>query len=130
MQSYVDFFKQHGVRVVNMSWGGSVKGFEEALEQCGIGKTVDERKALAREYFEIQKNALTKAIASAPGHPVRHRSGKLQRQRVVRRGHPGGHRAAEPDRGRRGRQRGRRGELHELRPDGGRAMRTATRLKA
>lgn len=67
MQSYIDFFKQHGVRVVNMSWGGSVKGVEEALEQCSIGKTADERKALAREYFEIQKNALTKAMASAPG---------------------------------------------------------------
>ncbi|HUH94935.1 MAG TPA: S8 family serine peptidase [Casimicrobiaceae bacterium] len=66
MQSYVDFFKRHGVRVVNMSWGGSVKDFEEALEQCNIGKTTDERKALAREYFEIQKNALTKAMASAP----------------------------------------------------------------
>ena len=66
MHSYVDFFKRHGVRVVNMSWGGSVKDFEEALEQCNIGKTTDERKALAREYFEIQKNALTKAMASAP----------------------------------------------------------------
>ena len=66
MQSYVDFFKKNGVRVVNMSWGGSVKGFEEALEQCNIGKTAEERKALAREYFEIQKNALTKAMASAP----------------------------------------------------------------
>ena len=66
MQSYVDYFKEHGVRVVNMSWGGSVKGVEEALEQCNIGKNVDERKALARDYFEIQKNALTKAIASAP----------------------------------------------------------------
>ena len=66
MQSYVNFFKKNRVRVVNMSWGGTVKGFEEALEQCGIGKTPDERKALAREYFEIQKNALTKAFASAP----------------------------------------------------------------
>lgn len=66
MQSYVDFFKKNGVRVVNMSWGGSVKAFEEALEQCNMGKTTDDRKALAREYFEIQKNALTKAMASAP----------------------------------------------------------------
>jgi subtilisin family serine protease len=31
-----------------------------------MGKTTDDRKALAREYFEIQKNALTKAMASAP----------------------------------------------------------------
>ena len=65
-QSYVDFFKQQGVRVVNMSWGGSVKGIEDALELCNIGKTPDERKAIARDYFDIQKDALTKAFASAP----------------------------------------------------------------
>ena len=66
-QAYVDFFRRHGVRVVNMSWGGSVKGIEEQLELCNIGKTPDERKKIAREYFEIQKSALTKAFASAPG---------------------------------------------------------------
>jgi subtilisin family serine protease len=65
-QSYVDFFKQQGVRVVNMSWGGSVKDIEGALELCNIGKTPDERKAIARDYFDIQKDALTKAFASAP----------------------------------------------------------------
>src|SRR4030095_15358738 len=31
-----------------------------------IGKPPEERKALARQYFDIQKNALTKAMASAP----------------------------------------------------------------
>ena len=66
-QTYVDFFKRNGVRVVNMSWGGSVKGIEEQLELCNIGRTPDERKAIAREYFEIGKTALTKAFASAPG---------------------------------------------------------------
>ena len=65
-QSYVDFFKQQGARVVNMSWGGSVKAIEGALELCNIGKTPDERKAIARDYFDIQKDALTKAFASAP----------------------------------------------------------------
>ncbi len=65
-QSFVDFFKANGVRAVNMSWGGSVKGYEGALEECSIGKNADERKALAREYFDLEKNALTKAIASAP----------------------------------------------------------------
>jgi subtilisin family serine protease len=65
-QSYVDFFKQQGVRVVNMSWGGSVKAIEDGLELCNIGKTPDERKAIARDYFDIQKDALTKAFASAP----------------------------------------------------------------
>ncbi|MEP7059044.1 MAG: S8 family serine peptidase [Caldimonas sp.] len=66
MQAYVDFFKRHRARVVNMSWSGTVGAFESDLEQCGIGKTPEERKKLAREYFEIQKVALTRAFASAP----------------------------------------------------------------
>lgn len=65
-QAYVAFFRKHKARVVNMSWGGSVRGIEGDLEQCGIGKTPDERKALAREYFEIGKKALTAAMAGAP----------------------------------------------------------------
>jgi hypothetical protein len=65
-QAYVDFFKREHVRVVNMSWGGSVGDFESDLEKCGIGKSADERKALAREYFEMQKAGLTKAFSSAP----------------------------------------------------------------
>ena len=65
-QAYVDYFKRNKVRVVNMSWGGSVKGGEEALEKCGIGKTTAERQKIAREYFEIEKKALNRAFASAP----------------------------------------------------------------
>ena len=65
-QATVDYFKAQGVRVVNMSWGGNVTGIEGDLEQCGIGKTPEDRKALAREYFDIGKQALTKAFASAP----------------------------------------------------------------
>ena len=65
-QAYVDFLKKHGARVVNMSWGGNVKGIEEDLEKCGLGKTPEERTAIAREYFDLSKNALTRAFASAP----------------------------------------------------------------
>ena len=49
-----------------MSWGGSVKDGEEALEKCGIGKTTEERQKIARAYFEIEKTALQRAFASAP----------------------------------------------------------------
>jgi subtilisin family serine protease len=66
MQSSVDFFKLQGVRVVNMSWGDTVKSIEDALELCHMGKTPDERKAIARDYFDIEKDALTRAFASAP----------------------------------------------------------------
>ena len=47
----VSFFKANHVRIVNMSWGGSVKDDEDGLERCGIGKSVDERKQMARELF-------------------------------------------------------------------------------
>jgi len=61
----VEFLKRNKARVVNMSWGGSVNAIEGDLELCGIGKTQEERKKLAREYFEIDKQALEKAFASA-----------------------------------------------------------------
>ena len=67
IQADVDFFKKEGVRVVNMSWGGTVKDYEGQLELCNIGKTPEERKKIAREYFDIQKNALVAAFKSAPG---------------------------------------------------------------
>jgi subtilisin family serine protease len=64
-QGYIGFMRTHGVRVVNMSFGGSVGDLESALEQCGIGNTPDERKAIAREYFEIGRKALEMAMLSA-----------------------------------------------------------------
>jgi subtilisin family serine protease len=63
---YVKFFKAQHVRVVNMSWGGDVKGYESGLEQCGIGKTADDRKAIARELFDRERDGLKEAMASAP----------------------------------------------------------------
>ncbi len=65
-KAYIEFLRKHGIRVVNMSWGGTAKGFESALELCNIGKTPDERKALAREYFDLGKQSLVEAFASAP----------------------------------------------------------------
>ncbi len=65
-QAYVDFFKRSGARVVNMSFGGSVGDVEAQLEQCGIGATPDERRKIAREWFDIGKDAMVKAFASAP----------------------------------------------------------------
>jgi len=62
----VAYFKQHGVRVVNMSWGGTPRDVEEALEVNGAGGTADERKRLARELFKIERDALYDAMKSAP----------------------------------------------------------------
>ena len=66
-QATVDFFKREGVRVVNMSWGGTVNDIEHELEQCADPKTPEARKALARQLYDLSKAALTKAFASAPG---------------------------------------------------------------
>lgn len=63
---YVAFLRKHGVRVVNMSFGGNVRGWESSLDLCGIGTTTEERKAIARRYFEKGKAAFTAAMASAP----------------------------------------------------------------
>jgi len=35
---YVKWFKDHGIRVVNMSWGGTPQDYEAALEKNGVGK--------------------------------------------------------------------------------------------
>ncbi len=62
----MDYFKAHGVRAVNMSWGGSRQDIENALEQKGVGKDAAERAEMAREIFGIGRDALDKAIKSAP----------------------------------------------------------------
>jgi hypothetical protein len=62
----IDYFRQHGVRVVNMSWGLSPKFFEADLEANNIGATAEERRKLARQIFDIHAEALRAAMAGAP----------------------------------------------------------------
>ncbi len=62
----VRYFQANGVRVVNMSWGGSLGSVESTLEMHNVGETPEGRKALAREIFEIGKVALETAIENAP----------------------------------------------------------------
>jgi subtilisin family serine protease len=65
-QATVDYFKAHNVRVVNMSWGGSLADVEGALEENGVGDAV-ERKKEAREIFDIGRDGLLAALKSSPG---------------------------------------------------------------
>jgi Subtilase family len=62
----VAWFKSHGIRVVNMSWWNRPSNYEKDLADNGIGKDDSERKQMARRYFSIEKDALYKAIQSAP----------------------------------------------------------------
>lgn len=66
MVQTVEYFKKNGVRVVNMSWGGSLASVEGALEANNAGGTPEERKALARKLYTVSYNGLKKAIESAP----------------------------------------------------------------
>jgi subtilisin family serine protease len=64
--AYREFIRRVGARVVNMSWGGNVRGYEVALEQCGIGKDAAERKERARKSFDERRRAVTQLIVSLP----------------------------------------------------------------
>ncbi|MDO8541089.1 MAG: S8 family serine peptidase [Opitutaceae bacterium] len=66
MRAIVRYFKHHGARVVNMSWGGSPRDIEAAFEKNGAGGTPEQRKQTAREYFELARVALTEAMSDAP----------------------------------------------------------------
>lgn len=62
----INYFKSTGVRVVNMSFGGSPQGIETALEKNGAGKDAEERKKMAREIFDIGKKAFYEGIKNSP----------------------------------------------------------------
>jgi subtilisin family serine protease len=64
--AYVDWFRAHGVRVVNMSWGGGPQDDEAALEKNGLGKDAADRKAIARRLFQIERDGLYDAMKGAP----------------------------------------------------------------
>jgi hypothetical protein len=65
-RSTVQYYRDHGVRVVNMSWGFFPQYFESALEANNAGGNAEERKALARRLHDISAAALEEAIAGAP----------------------------------------------------------------
>ncbi len=61
----IAYFKANGVRAVNMSWGGSLRGVEDALEANNAGGTPEQRKRLARQIFTIGDTALRESIHGA-----------------------------------------------------------------
>jgi hypothetical protein len=62
----VQWFKDHHIRIVNMSWWDTPSNYENDLAANGIGKDAAERKQLARHYFEIERDGLLAALKSAP----------------------------------------------------------------
>lgn len=61
-----DYFKKNDVRVVNMSWGWSLKEVESGLEANGVGETAKERAELAGKIVSILKQGLHDAMKRTP----------------------------------------------------------------
>jgi len=66
MHAFVDYLKEAGARVVNMSWGGTQAGWEYALEANGLGDDPEQRAEIARILFGLGYDALVEAMANAP----------------------------------------------------------------
>lgn len=62
----IAYFKANKVQVVNMSWGSSYEELLNTLVVNGIGENDEERKAMAKSYFDTSYDAFKKAIVSAP----------------------------------------------------------------
>jgi len=62
----VQWFRNHHIRVVNMSWWDTPSNYEKDLAANGIGKDAAERQQLARHYFEMERDGLLAALNSAP----------------------------------------------------------------
>ncbi len=62
----VAYFKKHGVRVVNMSWGWSFKEIEQSLTANGIGDSAQQRSDMAREMINILSDGLKAAFSATP----------------------------------------------------------------
>jgi len=61
----IRYFRRYGVRVVNMSWGWSLKEIESGLEANGVGETPEARAELAAEILEIMSTELRTSMAEA-----------------------------------------------------------------
>jgi subtilisin family serine protease len=58
--------REHGARVVNMSWVTFQHGLREKLEKNGVGPDGAAREELARAYFAAVREALEEAFTRAP----------------------------------------------------------------
>jgi hypothetical protein len=66
MRRAIEYMKSQQVRIVNMSWGQSYSMVEKDLEQNKVGESDQQRRALAREIFQIIRDTLFYAIKESP----------------------------------------------------------------
>lgn len=62
-----DYFREHNVRVVNMSWADSQSEFEAWLANTSTEQDPGKRKQMAAQLYAIWREAVEGAIERAPG---------------------------------------------------------------
>jgi len=65
MEETCEYFRDHGVRVVNMSWIYTKDEIKAALEANGAGGSVEERQELTDKIFALIDQGLHKGISQA-----------------------------------------------------------------
>jgi len=66
VEDVMAYFQEAGVRVVNLSWGGTQAGIESALQANGVGDSPEHRAGIARVLFEIGYDALVEGMKNNP----------------------------------------------------------------
>ncbi len=61
-----EYFRDHDVRVVNMSWGDDVSEIEEWLDKTSAEKDAEKRKEMASEIYKVWRESVEEAIKAAP----------------------------------------------------------------
>ncbi len=61
------YFRENGVRAVNMSWGWSYTEILGSLEANGVGQSAEERSKMAREMINVLSDGLKQAMIDSPG---------------------------------------------------------------
>ncbi len=61
-----EYFRDHDVRVVNMSWGDSQTEIEEWLDKTSTEKDPEKRKAMAGALYKVWRDGVEEAIKAAP----------------------------------------------------------------
>jgi subtilisin family serine protease len=65
MREAIEYFRQHRVRIVNMSWGFAPEFFERDLEANNVGGSTEARRKLARQIHDIAAAVLHDAMTAA-----------------------------------------------------------------
>jgi subtilisin family serine protease len=66
LRDSIRYMHDNGARVVNMSWSLSPQEIEDDMQASAAGGTVEQRHAIASQYFKMVKDSLVEGMRGAP----------------------------------------------------------------